>query len=140
MEIKKEDFVRFHIVNTVFYALPVSFFKDKKVEVIDDVAELNAKIAAEAEELRLKKEAEAEKKILELAEKKRLEALKAQAEAEALAEKKKAEELRLKKEAEEEKKAKDLAEKKRLAAALEKTKKEVILKAEYEAKLADLEE
>jgi len=29
MEIKKEDFVRFRIVDQFFYALPVSFFKDK---------------------------------------------------------------------------------------------------------------
>ena len=34
MEIKKEDFEKFWIVNTLFYALPVSFFeKENKQEV-----------------------------------------------------------------------------------------------------------
>ena len=32
MEIKKEDFVRFHIVDTQFYALPMSYFKEEKEE------------------------------------------------------------------------------------------------------------
>ena len=39
MEIKKEDFIRFHIVDTVFYALPVSYFKEKKVEMEVEIVE-----------------------------------------------------------------------------------------------------
>ena len=41
MEIKKEDFVRFHIVDTQFYALPMSYFKEEEVieEVIEEVVE-----------------------------------------------------------------------------------------------------
>jgi len=43
MEIKKEDFVRFHIVDTVFYALPKKFFNDKTTmeEIIkEEIAEV----------------------------------------------------------------------------------------------------
>jgi hypothetical protein len=41
MEIKKEDFKRFRIVDTFFYALPVSFFEAPKGEPLpmDKVAE-----------------------------------------------------------------------------------------------------
>ena len=39
MEIKKEDFVKFHIVNTHFYALPVDYFKEKKVEMEVEIVE-----------------------------------------------------------------------------------------------------
>ena len=39
MEIKKEDFIKFRIVNTFFYALPCSYFDDKITpeEVIKEV-------------------------------------------------------------------------------------------------------
>ena len=38
MEIKKEDFVRFRIVDTFFYALPASFFDDNATvaEIIEE--------------------------------------------------------------------------------------------------------
>ena len=42
MEIKKEDFVRFHIVDTQFYALPMSFFKEEEKiieEIVDEIIE-----------------------------------------------------------------------------------------------------
>ena len=64
MEIKKEDFVKFHIVDTVFYALPVKFFNQAKYEEIE--------IVAEAEILIKKKQVEKAKKEAELAEKKRV--------------------------------------------------------------------
>jgi len=56
MEIKKEDFVRFRIVDQFFYALPVSFFKDKTTiaevikeevkEVIEEVKPTKKELAA----------------------------------------------------------------------------------------------
>jgi len=68
MEIKREDFVKFRIVNTIFYALPVDFFEKKEEVVLEDASKVAEELIAE--ELRLKKEAEEEKKAKELAEKK----------------------------------------------------------------------
>ena len=67
MEIKKEDFVRFRIVDTFFYALPASFFDDNasvediiEEEVKEEVVELTEEELAaiaktkEIEELKAK--------------------------------------------------------------------------------------
>ena len=64
MEIKKEDFVRFHIVNTVFYALPAKFFDKVKYEELE--------IVEEADVLIKKKQLEKARKEAELADKKRV--------------------------------------------------------------------
>ena len=40
MEIKKEDFVKFRIVDTFFYALPCSYFGDEKeADIIVEIEE-----------------------------------------------------------------------------------------------------
>ena len=144
MEIKKEDFVRFHIVNTVFYALPVSFFADKKKEAQDKIDAEKMALELLAEKLRVDEEAKEEKKAKELAEKQRVAEEKAKKEADAIAEKERIaeegarlqleqQEKEAKAKAAEEKKAEELRLKKE---ADLKTKK----KAELEAQLADLEE
>ena len=53
MEIKKEDFVRFRIVDTFFYALPASFFNGNiTVEDIieEEVKEVEIKVVIEPTE------------------------------------------------------------------------------------------
>jgi len=118
MELKKEDFKKFRIVNTFFYALPIDFF-DEKEEVEDAVKAAEDLIA---EDLAKKAIEEEEKKAIELAEKKKLAEEKAAAKLEAerlakekaeLAAKKKAEVAAKKKadlEAKKAQKLKELAE------------------------------
>lgn len=118
MEIKREDFKKFRIVNTLFYALPVDFF-EKKEELINTTEGVMTKKEFEAEEARIAKELEEEKKALALAEKKRVAEEKVKAEEEA-----KLEEERITK------------EKKDAAAA----KRKATLEAKKVAKLKELEE
>jgi len=133
MEIKKEDFVKFHIVDTVFYALPVKFFNQAKYEEIE--------IVAEAEILIKKKQVEKAKKEAELAEKKRVaeEALIKQQEVDTR--KKAAEELELVALAEAEE-ARIKAEEEAIATALrlEKEEKKAKLEALKAQKLKELAE
>ena len=69
MEIKKEDFVKYRIVDTFFYALPPSYFeKEEEVEVIDEELEVQKeKDAKLLEEMKLEKE-KADKKAALIAE------------------------------------------------------------------------
>ena len=65
MEIKKEDFVRFRIVNTFFYALPCSYFDDKitpEEAIKEEIAEV---IKPTKEELEAILKAEKKAKLLE---------------------------------------------------------------------------
>ena len=39
MEIKKEDFVRFRIVDTFFYALPCAYFEEKEADIEVEIVE-----------------------------------------------------------------------------------------------------
>ena len=69
MEIKKDDFVKFRIVNTVFYALPCSFFDEEEepiavvvAEVIKEVIEI---VEPTKEEIAAKLKEEKKAKLLE---------------------------------------------------------------------------
>ena len=74
MEIKKEDFVKYRIVDTFFYALPPSYFENMNEqgqiieEVIDEELEVQKeKDAKLLEEMKLEKE-KADKKAALIAE------------------------------------------------------------------------
>ncbi len=76
MEIRKEDFVKFRIVNTLFYALPLSFFDEEEeaVEEVVEVVEVEATITTTAGETMTITEFEAQKAIAKATKKAELEA------------------------------------------------------------------